>query len=140
MYTGAIRHSPRNKSFLATSNSSRTNNIVHNGSSNNSSSNKGATLLPEDVDVNSSNKLNNQTGADVINNSSISSRNINNRTTGAVVDNEGWAWVALDPDAGAPEEEYIRGFKVERRGAAGFRADASGGTQREDVGGGEEET
>jgi hypothetical protein len=86
LYTDAIRHSLRNKSFLATSNSSKTNNIVHNGSSNNSSSNKGATLLPEDVDVNSSNKLNNQTGADVISNNSISSRNINNRTTGAVVD------------------------------------------------------
>lgn len=62
------------------------------------------------------------------------------RVTGAVVDNGGWAWVPLDPDAGAPEEEYIRGFKVERRGAAVFRADASGGTQREDVGGGDEET
>ena len=82
---GAMRRSLRNKSFLATSNSNRTNNIVHNGSSN-SNSNKGATLPPEDVDVNNSNNLNNQTGVDVINNSSISSRNINNRTTGAVVE------------------------------------------------------
>jgi hypothetical protein len=81
--TGAIRRSLRNQSFLATSNFSKTNNIVRNG---NSSNNKGASLPPEDVGATSSNKLNNQTGVDVINNSSISSRNINNRTMGAVVD------------------------------------------------------
>jgi hypothetical protein len=92
LYTGAIRRSLRNKSFLATSNFSKTNNIVRNG---NSSSNKGATLPPEDVDVNSSNKLNNQTGVDVINNSSISSRNINNHTMGAVVDDNSIQLVAV---------------------------------------------
>ena len=31
---------------------------------------------------------------------------------GAVIDNEGWEWRALNPDEGAAEEEYIRGFKV----------------------------
>ena len=29
--------------------------------------------------------------------------------------NEGWEWQALDPDQGAAEEEYIRGFRVVRR-------------------------
>lgn len=33
---------------------------------------------------------------------------------GLAVENEGWEWRALDPDAGAPEEEYIRGFTVVR--------------------------
>lgn len=31
------------------------------------------------------------------------------------VENEGWEWVPLDPDAAAVEEEYIRGFKVVRK-------------------------
>ena len=33
---------------------------------------------------------------------------------GVTVDNAGWEWRALDPDAGASEEEYIRGFRVVR--------------------------
>lgn len=33
---------------------------------------------------------------------------------GLVVENEGWEWQALDPDSGASEEEYIRGFRVVR--------------------------
>lgn len=33
---------------------------------------------------------------------------------GLTVDNEGWEWAPLDPDAGAVEEEYIRGFRVVR--------------------------
>lgn len=33
---------------------------------------------------------------------------------GLTVDNEGWEWAPLDPDAGAEEEEYIRGFRVVR--------------------------
>ena len=32
------------------------------------------------------------------------------------VDNEGWEWRALSPDEGAAEEEYIRGFRVVRKG------------------------
>ena len=33
---------------------------------------------------------------------------------GLTVDNVGWEWQPLDPDAGAAEEEYIRGFRVVR--------------------------
>lgn len=33
---------------------------------------------------------------------------------GLTVDNAGWEWQPLDPDAGAAEEEYIRGFRVVR--------------------------
>lgn len=33
---------------------------------------------------------------------------------GLTVDNAGWEWQPLDPDAGAAEEEYIRGFQVVR--------------------------
>ena len=32
-----------------------------------------------------------------------------------VVENEGWEWTPLDPDSGALEEEYIRGFKVVKK-------------------------
>ncbi|PRW45148.1 UDP-sugar pyrophosphorylase 1 [Chlorella sorokiniana] len=33
---------------------------------------------------------------------------------GLTVDNAGWEWQPLDPDAGAAEEQYIRGFRVVR--------------------------
>lgn len=32
-----------------------------------------------------------------------------------VVENEGWEWAPLDPDSGALEEEYIRGFKAVKK-------------------------
>jgi UDP-sugar pyrophosphorylase len=32
-----------------------------------------------------------------------------------VIENDGWEWAPLDPDAGAVEEEYIRGFKVVKK-------------------------
>lgn len=35
--------------------------------------------------------------------------------SGLEVDNAGWEWQALDPDAGAAEEEYIRGFRVVKK-------------------------
>lgn len=33
---------------------------------------------------------------------------------GVEVENAGWEWAPLDPDAAAAEEEYIRGFRVLR--------------------------
>ena len=46
---------------------------------------------------------------------------------GVVVDNDGWEWEALDPDAGAMEEEYIRGFRVVKRATTRIPAAVAGG-------------
>eukprot|EP00887_Chlorella_sp_A99_P004285 scaffold15.g4285.t1 len=42
------------------------------------------------------------------------------------VDNAGWRWEALDPDAGAAEEEYIRGFRVVRQEQKVLKFDSPG--------------
>ncbi len=41
------------------------------------------------------------------------------------VENQGWEWAPLDPDAGAIEEEYIRGFKVVKKETKEIKIDSS---------------
>lgn len=46
--------------------------------------------------------------------------------SGVVIENAGWEWQALNPDEGAAEEEYIRGFRVVKKETREIKAEEGG--------------